>query len=145
MKKLKLNSTLNHKQSDYKTHEVIVEKVVTFYGRSFSELKDHPMRDDPYIADNCDLMYVDSNGVAHCLLLVDYDSGDGILVESEGCGCPVDTSAVSRSTDRGDSRDSGYARKSQFIPNARALVENNEMTPSEQKLHNQLKQISDMI
>ncbi|MCM1530530.1 MAG: DUF6329 domain-containing protein [Alistipes sp.] len=124
MKKLKFNSTLNHKQSDYKTHEVIVEKAVMVYDKSFSELKDHPMRDDPYIAENRDLMYTDSDDVAHCLLLVDYDSGDGILVESEG---------------------SNYARKSQFIPNARALVENNEMTLSEQKLHNQLKQISDKI
>lgn len=124
MKKLKFNSTLNHKQSDYKTHEVIVEKAVMVYDRSFSELKDHPMHDNPYIAENRDLMYTDSDDVAHCLLFVDYDSGDGILVESEG---------------------SNYARKSQFIPNARALVENNEMTASEQKLHNQLKQISDKI
>ena len=124
MKKLKFNSTLNHKQSDYKTHEVIVEKVVTVYGRSFSEMKDHPMRDDPYIAENRDLMYIDSDDVAHCLLLVDYESGDGILVESEG---------------------SSYARKSQFIPNARALVENNELTASERKLHKELKRISDKI
>lgn len=29
-------------------------------------------------------MYIDSNDVAYCLLMVDYDSGDGILVESEG-------------------------------------------------------------
>lgn len=124
MKKLKFNSTLNHKAADYKTHEVIVEKVVTVYGRSFSELKAHPLYDNPYIAENRDLMYVDSNDTAHCLLLVDYDSGDGLLVESEG---------------------SSYARKSQFIPNARALVENNELTSSEQILHSQLKQISDKI
>ncbi len=124
MKKLKLNSTLNHKQIDYKTREVIVEKVVTLYGRDFSELKDHTMRDNPYIAANRDLMYIDSDDVAHCLLLVDCDSGDGLLVESEGCG---------------------YARKSQFISNARALIENNELTTSERKLHNELKRISDKI
>ncbi len=79
------------------------------------------MRDDPYIAENRDLMYIDSNDVAHCLLMVDYDSGDGILVESEGMS---------------------YARKSQFIPNVRALVENNELTASERKLHNSLKKWS---
>ena len=124
MKKLKFNSTLNHKQSEYNTHEVIVEKVITLYGRSFLELKDHPLRDDPYIAENRDLMYIDSNDVAHCLLMVDYDSGDGILVESEGMS---------------------YARKSQFIPNARALVENSELTVSEQKLHKSLKKIVDQI
>lgn len=124
MKKLKFNSTLNHKQSDYKTREIIVEKVITLYGRSFSELKDHPLRDDPYIAENRDLMYIDDNDAAHCLLLVDYDSGDGILIESEGMS---------------------YARKSQFIPNARAMVESNELTVSERKLHNSLKKIVDHI
>lgn len=124
MKKLKLNSTLNHKQSDYKTHEVIVEKVIALYGRSFSELKDHPLRDNQHIAENRDLMYIDSNDTAHCLLMVDYDSGDGILVESEG---------------------SSYARKSQFIPNAKSLIENNELTVSERKLHNSLKKIVDHI
>lgn len=66
MKKLKFNSTLNHKQSDYNTHEVIVEKVITLYGNHFSELRDHPLRDDPYIAENRDLMYIDSNDTAHC-------------------------------------------------------------------------------
>lgn len=124
MKKLKFNSTLNHKQSDYKTREIIVEKVITLYGNHFSELRDHPLRDDLYIAENCDLMYIDSNDTAHCLLMVDYDSGDGILVESEGMS---------------------YARKSQFIPNARALVENNELTAFERKLHNSLKKMVDHI
>ena len=124
MKKLKFSSTLNHKQSDYKTREVIVEKVITLYGKSFSELKDHPLRDEPHIAENRDLMYIDSDDVAHCLLMVDSDSGDGILVESEG---------------------SNYARKSQFIPNASALIENRELTASERKLHNSLKKMVDYI
>lgn len=113
MKKLKFNSTLNHKKSDYQTREIIVEKVITLYGNHFSELRDHPLRDDPY-----------SDDVAHCLLMVDYDSGDGVLVESEG---------------------SNYARKSQFIPNAKSLIENNELTVSERKLHNSLKKIVDHI
>lgn len=124
MKKLKFNSTLNHKQSDYQTLEIIVEKVITLYGKSFSELKDHPLHENQYIAQNRDLMYIDSNDVAHCLLMVDYDSGDGILVESEGMS---------------------YARKSQFIPNARELIESNELTISERKLHNSLKKIVDQI
>lgn len=84
MKKLKFNSTLDHKQSDYKTREIIVEKVITLYGKSFSELKNHPLSDNQYIAQNRELMYIDSNDTAHCLLMVDYDSGNGILVESEG-------------------------------------------------------------
>ena len=51
MKKLKLNSTLNHKQSNYKTYEVEVEKVITLYGRSFEKLKNHTLNDNPRAAD----------------------------------------------------------------------------------------------
>ena len=78
MKKLKFNSMLNHKQSEYKTREIIVEKVITLYGKSFSYLKNHTMNDNPYITENRDLLYTDSNDAAHCLLMVDYDSGDDI-------------------------------------------------------------------
>lgn len=81
MKKLKLNSTLNHKCDSYSPYEVSVEKVIALYGRSFSEMKDHSMHDNQYIAENNDLMYMDADNIAHCLLFVDYDSGDGILVE----------------------------------------------------------------
>ena len=87
-------------------------------------LKNHSLNDDPYIAENRDLMYIDSSDTAHCLLMVDSNSGDGILVESEG---------------------SNYARKSQFIPNAKALIKNNELTIFERKLHEELKQISEKI
>ena len=124
MKKLHFNSTLNHKASDYKPYEICVERVVTLYGRSFEELKNRTLDDNPYIAQYRDLMCIDSDDVAHCLLFVDYDTGDGIIAEAEGCG---------------------YARKSQFIPNARALLESNELTASEWKLHEQLKRITDKI
>lgn len=124
MKKLKLNSTLIHKATDFRPHEVSVEKVITLYGREFEHLKNHPLRDNAYIAENRDLMYIDSSDIAHCLLFVDYNSGDGMLVESEG---------------------SGYARKSQFIPNAKALLKNNEITDAETRLHESLKEIVDKI
>ena len=77
MKKLHFNSTLNHKASDYKPYEICVERVVTLYGRSFEELKNHLMHDDPYIVAYRDLMYTEGD-TAHCLLFVDYDSGDGV-------------------------------------------------------------------
>lgn len=124
MKKLKFNSTLNHKQSDYKPYEVEVEKVITLYGRQFEEMKNHTLNDNPWIDENRDIMYIDDNHTAHCLLFIDNETGDGILVEAEGCG---------------------YARKSQFIPNARALLESNELTAAEIKLHERLKDIAGKI
>ena len=124
MKKLKFNSTLNHKQSDYKPYEVEVEKVITLYGRQFEEMKEFVLNDNPWIKEYSDLMYIDSNDVAHCLLFIDNETGDGILVEAEGCG---------------------YARKSQFVPKARALLESNELTEAETRLHESLKEIADKI
>ena len=58
MKKLKLNSTLIPKATDFKPCEISVEKVITLYGGEFEQLKNHPMRDNPYIGENRDLMYM---------------------------------------------------------------------------------------
>ena len=78
MKKLKFNSTLNHKQNDYKTYEVEVEKIIPLYGREFEDMKNNMLSDNYQIIENRDLMHSDEN-VAHCLLFVDSKSGDGIL------------------------------------------------------------------
>ena len=124
MKKLSFNSTLNHKRDGYNTYEVSVEKVITLCGDEFSKLKNFTLDDNRYIARYHKQMCIDSENVAHCLLFVDNKSGDGILVESEGAG---------------------YARKSQFIPNARALIENNKMTEAEAKIHKMIKEITKSI
>ena len=124
MKKLKFNSTLNHKQNDYQTYEVEIEKVVTLYGVQFEDMKNHILDDNPWIDENRDLMYIDDNHTAHCILFLDSETGDGIITEAEGFR---------------------YARKSQFIPNAKALLDSSEMTAAEIKLHNGLKRITDMI
>ena len=55
MKKLKFNSTLNHKQNDYQTYEVEIEKVVTLYGVQFEDMKNHTLDDNPWIDENRDL------------------------------------------------------------------------------------------
>ena len=121
MKKLRFNSTLNHKRESYNTYEVSVEKVVTLYGNEFLRLKNDTLDDNYWIARYHKLMCIDINDIAHCVLFVDSESGDGILVDSEGAK---------------------YARKSQFIPNARALIENNELTEAERRIHERLKEIT---
>ncbi len=117
MKKLKFNSTLEHKSPGYAPYQIEVEKVITLYGREFEKMRDCPINDNPYITEHSDLMYMDDD-TAHCLLFLDANGSDGILVEAEGFG---------------------YARKSQFIPNARAIIEQNDFTESERKLHTELK------
>ena len=75
----------------------------------------------PEIAQHRDLMYM-AEGVAHCLLFVDSKTGDGLLVEAEGYD---------------------YARNSHFVPNAKAILENNEITNEERQLHRTIMAMAD--
>ena len=82
-----------------------VEKVIPLYDKRFEQMKNHPLDDCPEIIENRDLMYMEGN-TAHCILFLDANVNDGILVEAEG---------------------SDYARKSEFISNARAIIEANDI------------------
>ena len=59
MKKLKFNSTLEHKSPGYAPYQIEVEKVITLYGRKFEKMRDCPINDNPYITEHSDLMYMD--------------------------------------------------------------------------------------
>ncbi len=123
MKKITFNALLNHKAHNYKPMQIEVEKVIPLYGKRFEQMKNHPLDDCPEIIENRDLMYMKGN-TAHCILFLDANGSDGILVEAEG---------------------SDYARKSQFISNARAIIEANDITAGEQQLHQEMKKMADKI
>ena len=123
MKKITFNAPLNHKAYSYEPMQIEVEKVVTLYGKSFGQMRDHPLEDAPEIIANRDLMYREGN-TAHCILFLDGKGSDGILVEAEGAD---------------------YARKSQFIPNARAIIEASDITAGERQLHAELKGMANRI
>ena len=123
MKKITFNALLNHKAHNYKPMQIEVEKVIPLYRKRFEQMRDHPLDDCPEIIENRDLMYMKGN-TAHCILFLDANGNDGILVEAEG---------------------SDYARKSQFISNARAIIEANDITAGERQLHAELKAMADRI
>ena len=123
MKKITFNAPLNHNAYSYEPLQIEVEKVIPLYSKRFEQMRDHPLEDVPEIIDNRDLMYMEGD-TAHCILFLDANGSDGILVEAEGFG---------------------YARKSQFIPNARAIIEQNDLTDSERKLHAEMKAMADRI
>lgn len=86
-------------------------------------MRDHPLEDAPEIIANRDLMYREGN-TAHCILFLDGKGSDGILVEAEGAD---------------------YALKSQFISNARAIIETYDITAGERQLHAELKGMANRI
>ncbi len=123
MKKITFNAPLNHKAYSYEPMQIEVEKIIPLYDKRFEQMRDHPLEDAPEIIENRDLMHMEGN-TAHCILFLDANGNDGILVEAEGAD---------------------YARKSEFISNARAIIEQSELTHGERQLHAELKAMADRI
>lgn len=110
--KLILNADLNYKATDYDPGKCTVEKVIEVPESEFRKFYEKPMKSNYYLAPYKNLMgFYDES--YHCVLFVNRDSGDGLLVNSEGAD---------------------YARYSQFIPNAKGILKAREMTNSMRKL-----------
>ncbi len=127
--KLKINTSLLRKKSEFRPQACVVEKAIAVPHGEFEYLKSHPLRDNALIAENADLMYCDSDDIYHCLLIYDEEQGDGLLIESEG---------------------TSYARYAQYIPKAKELVEGHQnpeitLTDSERKLCNLLGEMAERI
>ena len=104
--KLILNANLICKADRFTPCEIVVEKVIKVSDREFKTLMDKPLKDNYYLPTYKDLMgfYDDTY---HGVLFVNKQSGDGLLVNSEGAD---------------------YARYSQFIPNASGIIAAHEQT-----------------
>lgn len=98
---LNLQAIFTRKADDYPVWDCVIEKIVELPENEYKYFKTAPLRDMSIIAENTDLMYKDSDGVFHCLLVLGEGSSDGVLIESEGYN---------------------YARYSSFMPGAREFV-----------------------
>lgn len=114
--KLILNADLNYKAVDYTPEKCVVEKVIDVYNTEFKSLIEKPMKNNYYLSRFKELMgFCDE--AYHCVLFVNKDSGDGLLVNSEGAD---------------------YARYSQFIPNASGIIAAHEQTAALSELEKSL-------
>ena len=101
--KLVLNTSLERKPTELAVNGCIIEKAIPVSHRKFEAITKVPLRDEPLIVENKDIMYFDSKyNMYHCILIYDRDFGDGIVVESEG---------------------SDYARYAQYLPQAKVIYE----------------------
>ena len=98
--KMILNAVMNRKADCYEAKKCVVEKVIDVYETEFKKMLEKPLNRNYHLAAYRNLMGFYDN-VYHCILFVDQKSGDGLLVNSEG---------------------SDYARYSQFIPNAKDIL-----------------------
>lgn len=97
---MNIHAFLSRKPSSLQPPPCQVEAVVELDTASFKKLLQKPMDDQPQITAHRSLMHSE-NGVEHCVLFLDEESRDGVLVNSEGYD---------------------WARYAAFIPGARILV-----------------------
>ena len=99
--KLTLNINLVGKEPCHEPDKCVVEKAIPITPSEFKNINSKLLGPNYYISKYKELM-LEADGINHCILLYDKSSGDGLLVNSEGCG---------------------YARYSQYIPHAKDIVE----------------------
>lgn len=97
---MKIRADMHFKDAYTCDEEYIVERAIMIRPSEFSYMCKHLSEDNRYIEDNLDSMYCDDNNKIHCLLLINDDTGDGLLINSEG---------------------NYYARYCAVIPNAKLL------------------------
>lgn len=90
------------KISNFDTQSCVIDGIELMDGDEFEEFSKNLLEDRTFIADRKEEMYVDCLGQVHGLLALNKDSGDGILIDSQGYD---------------------YARYVAFMPNIKSYIE----------------------
>ena len=95
-----IQAELKRKQSEYEGEACVVDKVIELPAQRFQQFSRALLADYDFIAENKNAIRHDDDA-RHCLLILDADGTDGVLVDPQGYN---------------------YARYSAFVPNARSLL-----------------------
>lgn len=96
------NAIFERKIDALKTTPCVIEAVELMSSKAFNRFKNNLLTDRAFISDRTEDMFTDSSGRIHCLLAMDEEGGDGILINSSGYD---------------------YARYVCFMPNIKAHIE----------------------
>jgi len=66
----------------------VIEKTIELPDEEFKKFSDELLWDTKIAKENVDLMYIDDNGVWHCVLVTSREADYGVLVEAEGYDYP---------------------------------------------------------
>lgn len=99
---LTAKAIFERKASNFDTRECVIEGIEFMDGKEFEEFSSNLLEDRNFIKDRKDEMYIDGLGQVHALLALNMDSGDGILIDSQG---------------------HNYARYASFMPNIKPYIE----------------------
>lgn len=84
---MRFKANFQYKPANFQMDDCEIEKVVELPHKDFCRLKIAPLENQPFIMENKNCMFSE-DGVMHCLLALDQDGSDGILVDAEGYDYP---------------------------------------------------------
>jgi len=93
---------LQRKISEFNTQNCVIEGIELMNGDEFEEFSSNLLEDRDFIIERKEEMYRDSIGLIHGLVVLNMESGDGILIDSQG---------------------HNYARYTAFMPNIKPYIE----------------------
>ena len=99
---LKTNAIFFRKVSELETQPCVIEAIQLMNQSEYDELSKGLLRDRSFISDKKEDRFTDPSGQTHCLLALNEESGDGILIDSSGYN---------------------YARYISFMPNIKAYID----------------------
>ena len=85
---LQIKATFKKKESQISANNCVIEKIVRLGSGDFSHFKDNLLEDYDFIKENNHIGGKDGHGNTRCILVLDRDGGDGILVNTEGYDYP---------------------------------------------------------
>ena len=94
---IKTKAIFERKADEFQLNDCIIEQIIHLEASEFDMFSKNMLKDYEFIKNSKEQMYIDGNGIFHCILVVGEGKQDGILIEAEGYD---------------------YARYSAFLPNA---------------------------
>ena len=73
---------------EFHTRECVINGIELMNEKEFEIFSNNLLREQSFIAERKEEMYIDSAGKLHGLLALNIDSGDGILIDSQGYDYP---------------------------------------------------------
>ncbi|WP_295072675.1 DUF6329 domain-containing protein [Ruminococcus sp.] len=107
--KLVIRTTLNYNANFYEPADCIVEKAIAIPHEEYDALINITDSCYDFIAENQECMYYDKDNNNHCILIYDDTSGDGVIINADGCN---------------------YPKYSAFVPHAKTMLEQHELEQS---------------
>jgi hypothetical protein len=99
---LSIQATLQRKPENLKPQKCVIQKVIQLETDEFAKFCEKPYKEYDFIKENTHITGTDEDGNRLCLLIMDKESGDGVIVDSEGYD---------------------YARYASFMPKAKGLAQ----------------------